>query len=300
MTGIVFNIQHFSVNDGPGIRTTVFLKGCPLRCRWCHNPESISPKPELMIREDRCIRCGDCVALCSHSAISKQGERLVTARELCRNSGDCVETCYAGAREIVGKEMSADDVMQEVEKDIVFFDQSRGGVSFSGGEPLLQHEFLLSLLEASKMKGLHTVVDTTGFTKPSILEQVIPLVDLFLYDLKTLDEEKHKEYTGVSNHLILQNLEHLAQWRKDVVVRIPIVPGVNDSPDEILRIGEFVARLGGIREIQLLPYHQTGMEKYTRLGLEYTMPHTIPPTPERMEEIAHALGNRVEIVSVGG
>lgn len=300
MTGIVFNIQRFSVNDGPGIRTTVFLKGCPLHCRWCHNPESISPKQELMIREDRCIRCGDCIKLCKNGAISEHEGRIVTSRDLCRKCGECITTCYAEAREIVGSEMCVSDVMQELEKDVVFFDESGGGVSFSGGEPLLQHEFLLALLESSKLKGLHTVVDTTGFAHPGVLERIVPFVDLFLYDLKTLDEKKHKEYTGVSNRLILENLERLAHWRKDVIVRIPIIPGVNDSSNDIVQIGEFIARIGGIREVQLLPYHQTGLDKYRRLGLDYQMPETIPPSPDRMNEIASELGNCVGLISVGG
>ncbi len=300
MKGIIFNIQRFSVNDGPGIRTTVFFKGCPLRCRWCHNPESISPRPQLMLREDRCIRCGDCMKSCKSGAVSCQDGRYVTSREICQNRGDCVLSCYAEAREIVGKEMSAADVMHEVEKDTVFFDQSKGGVTFSGGEPLLQHEFLLALLESSKQKSLHTVLDTTGFTSPSILEKIIPFVDLFLYDLKTIDEVKHKEYTGVSNQLILSNLETLVSWGKEVIVRVPVVPGINDSVQEVQRIGEFVAGLGGIREVQLLPYHQTGVEKYGRLGLDYTMSHAVPPTPERMNEIASELSDQIELVSVGG
>ena len=300
MTGIVFNIQRFSVNDGPGIRTTVFLKGCPLHCRWCHNPESISPKKELILREDRCIRCGDCLRLCRNGAISEKDGKFVTSRRACQQCGDCVQLCYAEAREIVGKEMSVEEVMKEIERDAVFFDESGGGVSFSGGEPFLQHEFLLQLLKISKGRGFRTVVDTTGFTSANILEESLPFVDLFLYDVKTLDEQKHKDYTGVSNQQILGNLQLLLHRRKDVIVRIPIIPGVNDSPQEIQQIGSFVGSLGGIREVQLLPYHQTGIEKYRRLGLEYTMNETTPPTEKQLNEIADELGNHVELVSIGG
>jgi len=300
MTGIVFNIQRFSVNDGPGIRTTVFLKGCPLHCRWCHNPESISPKKELILREDRCIRCGDCLRLCRNGAISEKDGKFVTSRRACQQCGDCVQLCYAEAREIVGKEMSVEEVMKEIERDAVFFDESGGGVSFSGGEPFLQHEFLLQLLKISKGRGFRTVVDTTGFTSANILEESLPFVDLFLYDVKTLDEQKHKDYTGVSNQQILGNLQLLLHRRKDVIVRIPIIPGVNDSPQEIQQIGSFVGSQGGIREVQLLPYHQTGIEKYRRLGLEYTMNETTPPTEKQLNEIADELGNHVELVSIGG
>jgi pyruvate formate lyase activating enzyme len=300
MTGSVFNIQRFSVNDGPGIRTTVFLKGCPLHCRWCHNPESISPKKELILREDRCIRCGDCVNLCKNGAISQQDGTFITSRELCKQCGDCVQSCYAEAREIVGEEMTVEEVVNEIEKDAVFFDESGGGVSFSGGEPLLQHEFLFALLKVCKQKGLHTVVDTTGFTALTIMERIIPFVDLFLYDLKTLDDRKHREYTGVSNRVILENLQALVRWHKDIIVRIPVIPGVNDMSEDIQQIGSFVAELGGIREIQLLPYHQTGIDKYRRLGAEYQMAQVVPPTPEKMNEIASEFSDHVSFVSIGG
>ena len=300
MTGLVFNIQRFSVNDGPGIRTTVFLKGCPLHCLWCHNPESISPKKELIVREDRCIRCGDCMSLCKNGAISRQEGEFVTSRELCKQCGDCVDLCYAEAREIVGKEMTVEEVMNEIEKDSLFFDESGGGVSFSGGEPLLQHEFLLGLLKASKHKGHHTVVDTTGFTTPAILERIVPFVDLFLYDLKTLDDKKHKEYTGVSNQTILENLRLLVRLHKEVIVRIPVIPGVNQTSEDIQQIGSFIEALGGIREVQLLPYHQTGVDKYRRLGLDYRMKQVVPPTTQHMNEIASELGDHVSLVSVGG
>jgi pyruvate formate lyase activating enzyme len=300
MNGLIFNIQRFSVNDGPGIRTTVFLKGCPLQCRWCHNPESISPGKELILRKDRCLRCGDCLTLCKNGAIREENGEFVTSREKCLKCGDCVELCYAEAREIAGREMTVEEVMQEIEKDRVFFDQSGGGVSFSGGEPLLQYEFLLEALEASKQRGFHTVVDTTGFTALRIMERVSRFVDLFLYDLKTLDDRKHKEYTGVSNRLIIENLALLARLRKNVIVRVPVIPGVNDEPEDIQNIGAFVATLGNIHEIQLLPYHETGIEKYHRLGVDYRMSQIRPPSDERMREIAAELKSHVSTVSIGG
>jgi pyruvate formate lyase activating enzyme len=196
--------------------------------------------------------------------------------------------------------MTVEEVVNEIDKDAVFFDESGGGVSFSGGEPLLQHEYLLALLKVCKQKGLHTVVDTTGFTAPTIIERIIPSVDLFLYDLKTLDDTKHVEYTGVSNRLVLENLQLLVRWHKDIIVRIPVIPGVNDTPEDIRQIGSFVAGLGSIREIQLLPYHQTGIDKYRRLGAEYQMAQVVPPTSEKMNEIASELSNHVSFVSIGG
>jgi pyruvate formate lyase activating enzyme len=196
--------------------------------------------------------------------------------------------------------MTVEEVVNEVDKDAVFFDESGGGVSFSGGEPLLQHEFLLALLKVCKQRGLHTVVDTTGFTASTIIERIIPFVDLFLYDLKTLDDRKHLEYTGVSNRLILENLQVLVRWHKDIIIRIPVIPGVNDAAGEIKQIGSFVAELGGIREIQLLPFHQTGIDKYRRLGAEYQMAQIVPPTSEKMIEIASQLSDHVSFVSIGG
>jgi pyruvate formate lyase activating enzyme len=298
--GLIFNIQRFSVNDGPGIRTTVFLKGCPLHCRWCHNPESISPTKEIMLREDRCLRCGDCVAFCKHLAIRKEDGRFVTDRKSCERCGECVEQCYADAREVVGKEVTVSEIMPELLKDAVFYDESGGGVSLSGGEPLLQHEFALALLQVCKANGLHTVVDTTGFTSPAILERISQFVDLFLYDLKTLNDGKHIEFTGVSNQIILENLERLVRWEKDVIVRIPIIPAVNDDVESIRSIGAYLGSLGRIREIQLLPYHKSGVDKYQRLGAEYLMRDTSAMTTEQLEHLALELRNRVSAVSDGG
>ena len=300
MTGLVFNVQRFSVNDGPGIRTTVFLKGCPLHCKWCHNPESISSDQQLLLRDDRCIRCGDCFALCNNHAVLRMDGGFVTIRDACMECGDCIEVCNSEAREIAGKEVTVEEVLREIEKDIVFYDQSGGGASFSGGEPLLQHEFLMAVLKECKAKNIHTVVDTTGLTSPQILERVSEFVDLFLFDLKTLNNEKHIEFTGVSNVQILENLRRLADLRKNVIVRMPVIPGVNDDPAEIRAAGSFVSSLGNVREIHLLPYHTTGLEKYRRLGMEYQMQETIPPSADDLSVIAKELRNYVSSVCIGG
>lgn len=300
MKGLVFNIQRFSVNDGPGIRTTVFLKGCPLHCSWCHNPESIAPDQQLVLRNDRCIRCGECLVLCKNDAIRRVDGGFSTTRDLCVECGECIQACNAEAREMVGKEMSEVDVMKEVERDVIFYEQSGGGASFSGGEPMLQHEFLHSLLSACTLKGIHTVVDTTGFTSPEILQRLSPLVDLFLYDLKTLDDRKHREYVGVPNSLILSNLKRLAEWGKEVIVRIPIIPGVNDDPVSVRESGTFIASLGNVNEINLLPYHASGAEKYKRLGMDDGMPQTVPPSADDLSLIVKELHRYVPTVSIGG
>lgn len=300
MTGTIFNIQRFSVNDGPGIRTTVFLKGCPLHCTWCHNPESISPEKELMLHEDRCIRCGDCVAVCEQHAVLPDDGGFVTDREKCIQCGRCLDVCYAEARVLMGKEVTVDEVMTEIVKDTAFFDQSSGGVTFSGGEPLLQHQFLTLLLEACRRKSIHTAVDTSGYIPADILRDVSRYVDLFLYDVKTLDDAVHQKFTGVSNRRILENLRLLVDWGKNIIVRVPIIPGINDNLEELRRIGVFVGSLKNIQEIHLLPYHRSGTEKYRRLGGEYTLGEVQQPSAEKLAMIATELRQFVPRVIVGG
>ena len=298
--GLVSNIQRYSVSDGPGIRTTVFLKGCPLRCKWCHNPESVSPDKELIVREDRCIGCGECLRVCDHQAIRLEGARLVTDRARCTGCGRCVEVCYAEARGLVGAEMTADDVMLEVAKDKVFYLRSGGGVTFSGGEPFHQPEFLLSLLAAARAQGIHTAVDTSGHFPAEVLDRAAGLVGLYLFDLKTLDEARHRDFTGVSSKLILENLRRLVEHQNRVIVRVPVVPGFNDSPGEMRRIGEFVGALRGVEEVDLLPYHKTGIAKYRRLGREYQMEHAAELGQERLRALAAEVGKYVARVVVGG
>ncbi len=300
ITGVIFNIQRYSVNDGPGIRTTVFLKGCPLHCPWCHNPESISTEKDLALRPERCIRCGVCYATCRNHAVLKDDGTYTTVREKCLKCGDCIDLCVADGRVIFGREVTTEDVMEEIKKDVVFYRQSGGGASFSGGEPLLQHVFLCSLLETCKREGIHTTVDTTGYTSPAILERVAENTDLFLYDIKTLDDDLHRQYTGVSNQRILANLRLLAKWKKDIIIRVPVIPGINDNEISIRAIGVFVARIGGVRELHLLPYHESGVEKYHRLGMEYTMKAVSPPRPEKLELLMSIARDHVATVSSGG
>ncbi len=252
------------------------------------------------MRDDRCIRCGNCFEMCKNNAVKRVDGGFTTLREACIECGECVEVCHAESRELAGKEMTEGQVMAEIDKDVIFYEQSGGGASFSGGEPLLQHEFLLAMLQSCKAKNIHTVVDTSGMTSAGILERISEHVDLFLFDLKTLDEKKHREFTGVSNVAILANLRRLAEWKKNVIVRIPIIPRVNDDLADIREAGELIASLGNVKEVHLLPYHTIGVEKYRRLGKEYEMPQTVPPSADEMSEMVKALRNYVSSVSIGG
>ncbi len=294
-TGVIFNIQRFSIHDGPGIRTTVFLKGCPLTCSWCHNPEGQTPEPELMLRPDRCMACRACVSVCEAGAISWTGGAIVTARERCRVCGACVEACYTEARELAGRSVTIGDVMAELLRDVPFYDESGGGVTVSGGEPLSQPAFLVDLLCACRKSGLPTALDTCGYAPWDVLERISPDVDLFLYDLKLMDESRHRAYTGVSNEPILRNLRRLSTERAKlspghrIILRVPIVPEVNDDDDNLRQIGAFVAELPSVERVDLLPYHRLGREKYRRLARAWEMPSVGAPPDARMTEIARSL-----------
>ena len=299
-TGVVFDVKRFSIHDGPGIRTTVFLKGCPLTCSWCHNPESQTSGPELMLRPNRCIHCGACVDACSHGAITWRDGAPQTDVERCRLCGACVEICYAEARQMVGQAMTVAEVMGQIERDVAFYDESGGGVTFSGGEPLLQPDFLLALLAACRTRGIHTAVDTSGFASWEILDRVRHQTNLFLYDLKCVDDVQHHRTTGVSNALILSNLRALSRQGHEIVLRVPVVPGVNDDDATIDRIGTLAASLPALRRVDLLPYHPTGSEKYRRLGRTCRLGSVETPSEARMNEIAARLRKLRLSVKIGG
>lgn len=296
--GIVLNIMRFCLHDGPGIRTTVFLKGCPLSCWWCHNPESQSPKPALMYLRERCRLCGDCILVCPRHAISR-GEVTMLRSAACAVCGACVDACLAGARAIAGRRMTVSEVVAEIERDTVFFDESGGGVTFSGGEPLSQPVFLDALLEACRRLRIHTVLDTCGLAEPRSFSRIASKADLVLYDLKLLDAERHRACTGGPNEPIVANLEGLARAGRPVVVRVPVVPGVNDSDAEFAAILLLLRRLG-LNRIDLLPYHKIGIDKYARLNLKYQLPAIEPPAAARMQQLAGALGQQGFIVRIGG
>ncbi len=299
-TGFLFDIQRFCTHDGMGIRTTVFFKGCPLRCRWCHNPESQQIYPQLMLRPNLCLGCLSCRGACPEGAIRAHDGAPVTDLRKCRACGACVEVCYSGAREIVGREWTAAEVLTEIEKDVPFYDESGGGVTFSGGEAVMQPAFLLELLKACRERGIHTTLDTSGFAPWRVFERIRPYVDLFLYDVKCIDPILHREYTGVSNRLILSNLQKLAELHHQIVARVPLVPGVNDQPDDLRQLGGFIAALPDVLRLDLLPYHATGMEKYARLGLAYRMSGTRPPSPEMLEAAVDLLSRFNFPVQIGG
>jgi pyruvate formate lyase activating enzyme len=299
-TGLVFDVKRYSIHDGPGIRTSVFLKGCPLSCRWCHNPEGQAPESELMLRVDRCVGCGACLEICAQGAISMDGDVAVTDRGKCRVCGACVEVCCAEAREIAGREITASQVTAEIERDIAFYDESGGGVTFSGGEPLQQPEFLLALLRGCKEREIHTAVDTCGFSTWETFDSIREQVDLFLYDLKLMDDTKHERFTSVSNELSLSNLQSLSQLGHNIILRLPIIPGINDDGENIRETGAFAAALPSLNRVDLLPYHHAGVEKYNRFNRVYGLPEAHPPSDERMHELAETLRGFGLAVGIGG
>jgi pyruvate formate lyase activating enzyme len=288
ITGSIFDIRRYALHDGPGIRTTVFLKGCPLSCWWCHNPESRRSSGQVVVRENLCVRCGSCSTACSHGAVDMQADGPQTDADLCELCGACVDACSAGARELVGRSVTAAEVVAELEQDIPFFDESGGGVTISGGEPLQQPEFLNALLAGCKALDLHTAVDTSGYVPWQVLERLMEPVDLFLYDLKCLDDEQHRQYTGVSNGLILRNLAGLQAAGKAIIVRMPVVPGINDDEAQITAAGQFCVRLG-IQRVDLLPYHASAGAKYRRLAMPYALDETPSPTDEHMQHLTGRL-----------
>ncbi|MGI6357442.1 MAG: glycyl-radical enzyme activating protein [Bacillota bacterium] len=284
--GVIFNIQRFSIHDGPGIRTTVFFKGCPLRCAWCHNPESQDYGLSVMHWQDRCVGCRVCVAACPEQRIAFTPTGQV--REGCSGCGACIFACPHGALELVGRIVSASEVTVELLKDEAFYDQSGGGVTFSGGEPLTQPDFLAALLQDAKRYRWHTAVDTSGYAPWSVLEPLLPLVDLWLYDLKLMDDQAHQRLIGVSNQLILDNLRCLVDAGSKVEVRMPLVPGINDDDENLSQLEAFLRPLA-ISGLKLLPYHSYGTEKYARLAMPYRLGEIEPPSEERMAALKRRL-----------
>jgi pyruvate formate lyase activating enzyme len=299
LTGKIFDIRRYSLHDGPGIRTTVFLKGCPLSCWWCHNPESRSSSQHVVVRENLCVRCGECAAACHNRAITLDSGGSHTEADLCELCGACVDACLSGARELVGRTVTPAEVLSELEHDIPFFDESGGGVTLSGGEPLQQPEFLTALLEGCRGMELHTAVDTSGYAPWRVLQSLMHSVDLFLYDLKCIDDDLHKQYTGVSNSTILHNLAGLRSAGKEVIVRIPVIPGINDNEDQIVAAGHFCKR-HGIQRIDLLPYHASAGAKYRRLDLPYPLEQITAPLDQHMQALADVLQTLGLDAHIGG
>lgn len=298
--GMIFDIRKYAIHDGPGIRTTVFFKGCPLRCWWCHNPEGQDIKPELVYRESRCIGCGECSKNCQREAISLGAQYVSVNREDCVLCGKCSSVCPSDAFSIAGKQMAVKEILEEIEKDRPFYEESGGGVTFSGGEPLLQPDFLIALLDECEKRAIHTTVDTCGFARYEIIDRIRDKVDLFLYDIKTMDNRKHRKYTGASNERILENLKKLAESGSSIVISFPIIPNINDDDKNVTRIAKFISSLPNIQQVNLLPYHRAGIEKYKNLGKPYKLDKIQPPSNQKIKTVKEKLEAFGITVGVGG
>jgi pyruvate formate lyase activating enzyme len=283
--GIIFDIKKYAIHDGPGIRTTVFFKGCPLRCWWCHNPEGQTSGLELVYRSRRCIGCEECTTGCPRKALSLVAQHISINRRNCILCGKCSQVCPSDALSIAGKQTSAEEILEEIEKDRTFYDESSGGATFSGGEPFFQPEFLNELLTECKRRGIHTTVDTCGYAQYKIIDKLLGKVDLFLYDIKTMDAKKHKKYTGVSNRQILQNLKRLAENSSNIVVSFPIIAGINDDDQNVTETARFISSLHAIKQVNLLPYHKAGIEKYKNLDKPYKLDKIKPPSNQKIKSI---------------
>lgn len=299
--GLVFDIQRFAVHDGGGIRTLVFLKGCPLQCKWCQNPESMNPKPELMRIPHSCISCVKCMTSCPEKVIrlGESGE-VCLDRDRCTLCGECVNICYAGSMTIVGRYLTVEEVMTEVERDMKFYSESGGGVTFSGGEPTLQSEFLLECLKAAKAKGLHTAIETCGQAPWKSYKSLLPFLDLVLCDIKQMNSTKHKQLTGVVNDLILDNISRLSREGIPLTVRLPLIPTANDDAVNIEATARFIQSLPTAKGLDILPYHRLGEPKWAQLGREYPMNGVAPQDRESVLACVAIAKKHVDSVHVGG
>lgn len=300
-TVLISNIQRFCVHDGPGIRTTVFVLGCPLRCRWCQNPENLTAKKRLMLYPDECIGCWECIRACPEAAIyADENRHLSTNRDRCKACGACTKVCYSQARKLCGKNYTVDGLFKELLKDKVTFYETSGGVTLSGGEFALYPEFVCELFKKCKKEHINTAIESSGCVRWTNLEAIEKFTDLFLYDVKLIDPIKHKKWTGADNSLILENLKKLSERGKSIIVRVPLIPGANDDEKEFTRIAEYVKALKGIQAIHILPFHQLGSAKYGSVGKQYSLADLKEENEERIEKCKLIAQNLGLIVDVGG
>jgi len=300
LTGYIFNIQRYSIHDGPGIRSVVFLKGCPLNCLWCSNPESQEYSPRILHDNGKCMKCNACVSNCSKGAIKlKNNIRWIDVKK-CNLCGNCLEVCFSNALELIGQEMSVEDVMCEVRKDRDFYFESGGGVTLSGGEPSFQHKFAAEILEQCNKEDIDTALETCGYANWVVLKKLVERVNLVLYDIKHMDPQKHKSFVGKENKIILENAKKIAALGKKMIIRVPIIPTYNDSVRHIQELVEFVISLNTVKEIHLLPYHALGKGKYISLGLEYALEDIKSPAQEEMKRLKEICTNGGLIAHIGG
>ncbi len=300
-SSLVFDIKRYAINDGPGIRVTIFFKGCPLSCIWCHNPESHSPTVQKMYSRDKCIGCEACVDACEQKACILTADGIVTNQELCVLCGKCAEVCPTKATEMSGEQLMVKDIMELISREKSLMDESGGGVTFSGGEPLMHPDLLIPLLEECGSRGIHRCVDTTGLANKELLLQVAAKAELFLFDLKMMNSEKHLNYTGVNNSNILNNLQMLANTDVDIIIRIPLIKDVNDDDQNMNETAEFIAALPGKRrEVNLLPFHHAAAKKHKKLGQSYDPSVLGEPTQVRQLEIVDIFKQVGIQASIGG
>jgi pyruvate formate lyase activating enzyme len=303
LTGLVSDFQRFSIHDGPGIRTIVFLKGCPLHCAWCANPETISARPEIVLIPSNCIGCGKCFDICPKSCFGERAERVSTVnRDTCLlpACGKCQHVCYANAINISGRYLTVEEVLEIVHQDDEFYERTGGGVTFSGGEPFAQPDFLRELACAAKISNLHTAIETCGHTSWNTISSVIDYLDYILFDLKHMDPQRHLQGTGVTNHLILENLKHIDATGKPIRIRLPLIPGFNDTEENTRATVEFICNFANLQALDILPYHRMGEPKWGQLDLEYQLQGITPSVQEHIGKLADIASSYGITVTVGG
>lgn len=298
---LIFDIKRYAINDGPGIRVVIFFKGCNLHCAWCHNPESISAKVEKMYAPAKCIKCGSCVEACSKNAIKLTPDGIITDPDLCKTCGKCAEVCPTKAIEMSGKVMSVAEIIGIIEKERIFFDQSGGGVTFSGGEPLVHSKILMELLHECRKRKIHTAIDTAGHTSVETILEVAKHTDLFLYDLKMMETSMHRKWTLLGNENIIQNLKAIAETGSNIIIRIPLIGGINDTDENIELTAKFISELAGEKKlVHLLPYHSIAENKYMKLGKSGDFEKLKAPDKETLNRVIEKFAEYGIKASVGG